>query len=140
MAHGKAAVVLLQSLRRLGVEMAIDDFGTGYSSLAYLRKLPVQALKIDQSFLSDVPADDGARAIVAAVIEMAHSLGLRVVAEGVEREEQAACLRDMGCDLAQGWLYGKAMPADAFGQWLQDSPYASAASQSRSGRHNGAHG
>ena len=140
MAHGKAAIALLQSLRRLGVEMAIDDFGTGYSSLAYLRKLPVQTLKIDQSFLCDIPADDGARAIVAAVIDLAHSLGLRVVAEGVEREEQADCLRAMGCDVAQGWLYGRAMPADAFRTWLQSSPHAPRADPEQHDGTRGRHG
>ena len=135
MEHGAAATTLLQSLRRLGVGLAIDDFGTGYSSLAYLRRFPVQVLKIDQSFLGDLPDDDSARAIIAAVVDMAHSLGMQVVAEGVENERQAACLRAMGCDLAQGWLYGKAMSADGFVAWYRARPPAGAPADAGRPRH-----
>jgi len=122
MEHGAATASLLQSLRRLGVELCIDDFGTGYSSLAYLRRLPVQAIKLDPSFLAGLPEDHGSSAIVSAVIGMAHSLDMRVIAEGVEQAAQAECLDELGCDLAQGWLYAPAMPADEFLAWYRENP------------------
>lgn len=119
MDHAGVAFELLQAIRQLGVGLAIDDFGTGYSSLAYLRQLPAQVLKIDQSFLRDLPDDAGARAIVSAIVLMGRSLGMRVLAEGVEDERQAGYLRGIGCDQAQGWLYGRAMPADEMREWLK---------------------
>ncbi|OZB71703.1 MAG: hypothetical protein B7X33_02105 [Lysobacterales bacterium 13-68-4] len=122
MEHGAATASLLQSLRRLGVDLCIDDFGTGYSSLAYLRRLPVQAIKLDPSFLAGLPDDHGSRAIVSAVIGMAHSLDMRVIAEGVEQAAQVECLDELGCDLVQGWLYARAMPADEFLAWYRAHP------------------
>lgn len=122
MEHGAATASLLQSLRRLGVDLCIDDFGTGYSSLAYLRRLPVQAIKLDSSFLAGLPDDHGSRAIVSAVIGMAHSLDMRVIAEGVEQAAQVECLDELGCDLVQGWLYARAMPADEFLAWYRAHP------------------
>jgi len=101
---------VLRELRSLGVGLTIDDFGVGYSSLSYLRQVPVTALKIDRSFVTNLAADAEARAIVSALIPMAHMLELKVVAEGVETEEHARLLEDLGCDFAQGYLYGRPAP------------------------------
>ncbi len=103
---------VLRELRSLGVGLTIDDFGVGYSSLSYLRQVPVTALKIDRSFVSNLSTDAEARAIVAALVPMAHVLELKVVAEGVETEENARLLEDLGCDFAQGFLYGRPAPLD----------------------------
>ena len=103
----------LEALRALGVQIAIDDFGTGYSSLSYLKDLPVDVLKIDRSFISDLPGSEASTAIVAAAIELSHRLDLTVVAEGVETEEQYRCLEELGCDLIQGYFVSKPVPAAA---------------------------
>ena len=91
----------------MGVRLAIDDFGTGYSSLAYLKRFPLDTLKIDRTFLKDAPDDAGDAALISAIIAMAHSLNLTVVAEGVEYEKQLDFLRDRGCDLIQGYLVSR---------------------------------
>jgi len=108
-----AAVRHLHALRSLGVRISIDDFGTGYSSLAYLRMLPLDELKIDRSFVNPVADDASAAAIVESVITLGHALGLRVVAEGVETAAQLETLRDLGCDLAQGYYLARPAPAAA---------------------------
>jgi diguanylate cyclase (GGDEF)-like protein len=105
-------VEILRALRSLGVRVSLDDFGTGYSSLSYLKTLPVDTVKLDQSFVRDVTHDPGDAAIATAVIAMAHSLDLRVVAEGVETPEQLAFLKARGCDFVQGHLVSAAVPAD----------------------------
>ena len=108
----KAAAALLQGWRALGVGVALDDFGTGYSSLAYLRELPFDELKLDRVFGADLRRRT-TLTIVAHTVAMAHGLGLRVVAEGVEDEASARTLADLGCDLAQGHAFGAAMaPAE----------------------------
>jgi EAL domain-containing protein (putative c-di-GMP-specific phosphodiesterase class I) len=94
----------MAGLRRLGVEIAIDDFGTGYSSLSYLRRLQVDVVKLDRSFVSGMTENPRDEAVVAAMVELAHALGLRVIAEGVETEEQLATLEALGCDSMQGFL------------------------------------
>lgn len=104
---------LLQAIRNLGVPVAIDDFGTGESSLAYLKDLPVDRLKIDKSLVRGVAADPKAALIVHSAIRLAHDLGLEAVAEGVEDEESCRRLKDMGCDLVQGYLIGRPMPEEA---------------------------
>ena len=109
----------LQALRELGVTVAIDDFGTGYSALAYLQRLRIDRLKIDRSFVRGVDTDERQAALVRACIALGQALDLELVAEGVETEGQAALLRKLGCETAQGWLYAKAMPAEDFGAWQQ---------------------
>jgi len=104
----------LERLYQRGVSIAIDDFGTGYSSLAYLRHLPVNTLKIDRAFVEQLSEDPADQAIVQAIIEMAHSLGVEVVAEGVDTDERAALLTRMGCDIGQGYLFGRPVPAEQF--------------------------
>lgn len=119
MKHAESAASILKALRRIGVQVAVDDFGTGYSSLSYLRKFPVDALKIDQSFVAQISevADDAS--IVTAVISMARSLKLRVVAEGVETIEQLAFLRAHECDEAQGFYFSRPVPPEEFATLLR---------------------
>ncbi|MFG6442350.1 putative bifunctional diguanylate cyclase/phosphodiesterase [Roseateles sp. LKC17W] len=121
MADAAATERVLQRLGELGVSLSIDDFGTGYSSLAYLRRLPVSQLKIDRSFIQDLETSADARAIVNAVIELAHALGLEVVAEGVETEGQADVLRAKRCDKLQGFLFARPMPAQELARWAMQS-------------------
>jgi len=111
------AQATLERLSGLGFSLSIDDFGTGYSSLAYLKKLPVEELKIDQSFVKCMETDEDDAKIVRSTIELAHNLGLSVVAEGVENEAVWNMLRDLKCDQAQGYHMGKPMPADTFSSW-----------------------
>jgi diguanylate cyclase (GGDEF)-like protein len=108
----------MSRLRTLGFRFSIDDFGTGYSSLAYLQRLPVEEIKIDRSFISHLPSDTGSAAIVRATIELAGSLGLDVVAEGVEDEPTWQMLKSMGCSMAQGYFLSRPMPAGEVRGWL----------------------
>ena len=109
------AVKLLRALREIGVGIAIDDFGTGYSSLAYLRRFPLDELKIDKSFISEF--NDDSKTIVSAIIALGHSLRLKVVAEGVETREQLATLSALNCDMAQGYFFSRALPAADIARW-----------------------
>jgi diguanylate cyclase (GGDEF)-like protein/PAS domain S-box-containing protein len=103
---------VLRSIRHLGCSVGLDDFGTGYSSLSYLRRLPIDFVKIDESFIADIDTDIQANAIVGAIITMAEALGLETIAEGVETEAQAAALRELGCSLAQGYLFGRPLSGE----------------------------
>ncbi len=111
----------LDRLRSLGVNLAIDDFGTGYSSLSYLRMLPIGTLKIDQSFLQEVDSNPNTMPLVRAIVALAHSLQLCVVAEGVETERQLEALRQVGCDMVQGYLIGLPVSAEATGHLLHQA-------------------
>jgi EAL domain-containing protein (putative c-di-GMP-specific phosphodiesterase class I)/tetratricopeptide (TPR) repeat protein len=118
LARGTEVVSVLQTLRARGIMVEIDDFGTGYSSFGYLTRFPVDCVKIDKSFIDRIALSDDDAAITQAIITMAHSLRLTVVAEGVETEAQAEVLLAQGCDTFQGWLYAKALSADDFVGWL----------------------
>jgi diguanylate cyclase (GGDEF)-like protein/PAS domain S-box-containing protein len=111
-------VLTLQRIENLGVGISIDDFGTGYSSLSYLKRLPANALKIDKSFIKGLGEDDGDTAIARMVVELAHSLGMEVIAEGVETKEQVTLLEEMGCDMAQGFHFERPLPPEALSEFL----------------------
>jgi diguanylate cyclase len=106
------AIAVLEGLRQFGVRLSIDDYGTGQSTLSYLKDLPVHELKIDKSFVSSMSSDDGDRIMVRSTIDLAHELGLQVVAEGVEDAQTLALLRSFGCDFVQGYYLGKAVSFD----------------------------
>jgi len=112
------AVANASALRDLGVVISMDDFGTGYSSLSHLARLPVSELKIDRSFMANLEDNEAVQALVTAVIRIGESLGLRVVAEGVETVTQRRFLEALGCDVLQGYLFGEAMAPAALAQWL----------------------
>jgi diguanylate cyclase len=116
----RATLGVIEELSAVGVHLSIDDFGTGYSSLAYLRKLPAKELKIDRSFVLDLETSADARAVVDAVVQLAKALGLKVVAEGVETEQQQQILRSLGCDELQGYLFAKPMSAQALLLWAMN--------------------
>lgn len=121
------SLAVVADLAALGVTVSMDDFGTGYSSLAYLRDLPVTELKLDRSFTADLCTDARTEAIIASTIDLAHRLGLGVVAEGVEDERTLAHLRSLGCDTSQGYLHSPALPAPVLERWLLDRAGAPAA-------------
>lgn len=114
MHNAEDSIGIMRQIKSLGMDLALDDFGTGYSSLAYLKRFPIDKLKIDKAFVRDIPDDHNDLAIVTAIIAMAHALGLKVQAEGVETEAQAEFLRESGCELAQGYLFGRPLPEDEF--------------------------
>ena len=113
-----ASIVLMHRMTDLGVQLSIDDFGTGYSSLAYLQQLPVTELKIDRSFVTHIESRPGNRQLVRTMIEMGHGMGLLVTAEGVETVAERDCLRQLGCDVIQGYLSALPMFGDELQAWL----------------------
>jgi diguanylate cyclase (GGDEF)-like protein len=123
MANPSDGLTILTELDRMGVRLAIDDFGTGYSSLAYLKRLPVDELKIDKSFVMDMEENESDAVIVRSTIDLAHNLGLDVTAEGVETRDIWDTLTVLGCDRSQGYYMGRPMAADRLAQWLDDSPW-----------------
>jgi diguanylate cyclase (GGDEF)-like protein len=127
MSEPARAIEVLTRLANLGLKLSIDDFGTGYSSLAYLKRLPVHAIKIDKTFVRGMTHDEDDAAIVRTSIELAHSLGMEVVAEGVENEDILARLRAMGCDLAQGHYLSRALTEAELDEWLAQSVWAAGA-------------
>jgi EAL domain-containing protein (putative c-di-GMP-specific phosphodiesterase class I) len=114
------SIKVLNRLKGIGVAIAIDDFGTGYSSLSYLKRFPVDYVKIDQSFVQDVATDPDATSLVTAIINMAHSLNLKTIAEGVETEDQWKILRLLKCDMAQGFYFSAALPPKDVEKLLHD--------------------
>ncbi len=122
MRDAESAASLLQSIHQMGVSVAVDDFGTGYSSLSVLRRCPISELKIDRSFVSEVGKNSDDEAIVQSTIALAHGLGMNVVAEGVETQAQLRFLAEHGCDVAQGFLFAKPLPADEVRNWLSGPP------------------
>ncbi len=120
MKDAERTIGTLRQLKGMGIQVSIDDFGTGYSSLSYLKRFPIDILKIDQSFVNDSTTDTDDAAIVTAIITLAHSLNLKVKAEGVETEDQLRFLRLLRCDEIQGYLFGKPLPAEVFKQILLD--------------------
>jgi EAL domain-containing protein (putative c-di-GMP-specific phosphodiesterase class I) len=125
MADPDRALRVLKAIDGLGVTLAIDDFGTGYSSLAYLKRLPVRLLKIDGSFVTGMLGDDQDQIIVHSTINLAHNLGLKVVAEGVEDEKVLCKLQELGCDQVQGYHIARPQPAPALEQWLRHAQWDS---------------
>jgi len=124
MSNPNDGLTILTELDRMGVTLAIDDYGTGYSSLAYLKRLPVDELKIDKSFVMDMEANDNDAVIVRSTIDLAHNLGLKVVAEGVESRDAWDTLSILGCDTSQGFFMGRPMPVEKLEAWLQKSVWS----------------
>lgn len=122
MENTDAAAAVLERARKLGMKVAIDDFGTGYSSLSYLKQLPIDSVKLDQSFVRGATSDPDDAALVMAIVTLAHNLKLNVIAEGIETPEQLGFLRLLRCDEGQGFLFGKPMPPDVFESFITTDP------------------
>jgi EAL domain-containing protein (putative c-di-GMP-specific phosphodiesterase class I) len=122
MQDAEAAAKTLRQLKDRGIQLAIDDFGTGYSSLSYLKRFPIDKLKIDQSFIRDIPANQDDMIITKAIVALARSLNLKVIAEGVETKAQEAFLRTLKCDEVQGYLIGHPLPSEEFIKLLSRRP------------------
>lgn len=121
MDHTEELIQTLAQLKKMGITIAMDDFGTGYSSFSYLRQFPIDAIKIDQAFIRNLSFDDESSAIVEVMIQLGHALGLEVVAEGVEEEEELRVLKDLRCDIIQGYYFSKPLPADMFEEKLKET-------------------
>ena len=121
MSNPSDGLIILTALDKMGVTLAIDDFGTGYSSLAYLKRLPVDELKIDKSFVMEMEENENDAVIVRSTIDLAHNLGLKVTAEGVETQDAWDTLSILGCDQSQGYFMGRPMSVEKLDQWLRES-------------------
>jgi EAL domain-containing protein (putative c-di-GMP-specific phosphodiesterase class I) len=119
------AVQILNDIKALGVKVALDDFGTGYSSLSRLSSLPLDKLKVDQSFVRRIESDAASRSVTDAVIALGHSLRLEVIAEGIESEGSLRYLQDRGCQQAQGYLFSRPLQAQEFARWCLERQFAS---------------
>jgi EAL domain-containing protein (putative c-di-GMP-specific phosphodiesterase class I) len=111
----------LDALKKMGIRLDLDDFGTGYCSLSYIKSFPVDGVKLDKSFVEGLGEDTMGMALVQKIIELCHTLGLEVVAEGIETPEQATLLKDMGCDLGQGYYFGRPLPSEEFEERLSQA-------------------
>ena len=138
MSNAEESIYILESLSRLGVLVSVDDFGTGYSSMSYLRRFPIDKLKIDRTFVKEMTTRPEDASIVRAMVSLAHSLNLKVVAEGVETADQLELLQQLGCDHCQGFYFSAALPAQEFVRMIsiqthpsQDPEIDPAATQSR---------
>ena len=118
------ALSILNRLEKMGISLSIDDFGTGHSSLSYLKRLPVNEIKIDRSFVMEMEASENDAKIVHATIDLSHNLGLKVVAEGVETETALKMLKALNCDFAQGYYLSRPVPAAELVNWLGNSGYS----------------
>ncbi len=118
MGDTESAMTTLAALRSMGVSLAVDDLGTGYSSLSYLRRFPIHKLKIDRSLVRDLTTDPNDAAVAASAVALAHTMRLRVVAAGVETQDQLQLLQRQGCDEGQGLFYGRPVPAEEFEQFF----------------------
>jgi EAL domain-containing protein (putative c-di-GMP-specific phosphodiesterase class I) len=123
MQNPENALRMMQRLRERGIHLALDDFGTGYSSLAYLKRFPINTLKIDKAFIDDIATSPEDRHMAQAIITIAHNLGLKVVAEGVEHENQLAILRRFECEMLQGYLYSKPLNSVKFENLLKENQH-----------------
>jgi EAL domain-containing protein (putative c-di-GMP-specific phosphodiesterase class I) len=122
MRDAEAAATRLNALKALGVRIAIDNFGTGYSSLAYLRQFPVDALKIDRSFISAIASSSESQALIHTLVQLGKTLGLETLGEGIEQQSQLRYLQHEHCDSGQGFLFGRPLEADAIDRLLQTTP------------------
>jgi EAL domain-containing protein (putative c-di-GMP-specific phosphodiesterase class I) len=120
MSDQRRTMDVVTRVSNMGIHISIDDFGTGYSQLTYLKRLPASEIKIDRSFVTDMLESDTDLAIVKGTIELGHALGLRAVAEGIEYENQSIRLRELGCDIIQGYYMGRPMPFDKLREWLAE--------------------
>ncbi|HHJ80444.1 MAG TPA: EAL domain-containing protein, partial [Candidatus Tenderia electrophaga] len=123
MSDPKQALEILSGLDEKGVMLSIDDFGTGYSSLAYLKRLPVDEIKIDRSFVMEMDGESNDKVIVQSTIDLAHNMGLKVVAEGIETEQSWQTLKALGCDMGQGYLMCRPIEAASLDQWFEESDW-----------------
>ena len=116
-------ISIINSLAKLGYRFSMDDFGTGYSSLEYIKRLPISEIKIDKTFIQNIDKNDKDKAIVRGATQLAHSMGLDVVAEGVETEQAVGILKAIGCNKLQGYYFSKPLPVSEFNDWLQHSEF-----------------
>jgi EAL domain-containing protein (putative c-di-GMP-specific phosphodiesterase class I) len=132
MADPSRALEMLRALEGMGIKLSVDDFGIGYSSIVFLQQVSAQVLKIDKSFIIGMSSNDNNSMIVRSIIELAHNIGLQVVAEGVEDKQTYDILTAWGCDAAQGYYISQALEAEEFARWLREMPWGSQPSRGKS--------